>query len=212
MITRRKEEDDTIRQDAVTMASRRARWTLEFNTKTHLREAFLEFFDMPKMLAPLTKLLPEPEKVHRRLYDGERRPNEWPDVFTIRAELENFNHRVSILCQLRDSVTPALSNVFKIEMVCLVKSKTDFFENSRNLRILVKNIIFLPKHFFRLKCCPLSWKFKTEKQFRIHALISLLQRFKNVLLKIVHHIMQIPITKCSIKSLFFLKKKKVVKP
>ena len=29
-----------------------------------------EFFDMPKILKPLTKLLPEPEKVHRRPYDG----------------------------------------------------------------------------------------------------------------------------------------------
>ena len=48
MITRRK--DDTIRQDAFKMASRRARWTHAFNTKTHLREAFLEFFDMPKIL------------------------------------------------------------------------------------------------------------------------------------------------------------------
>ena len=42
----------------------------EFNTKTHIRYAFREFFDMPKILAPLTKLLPEPEKVHRRPYDG----------------------------------------------------------------------------------------------------------------------------------------------
>ena len=48
---RRKDEDDTIRQDAFTMTSRMARWTHEFNTKTHLREAFGEFFDMPKILA-----------------------------------------------------------------------------------------------------------------------------------------------------------------
>ena len=96
------------RRDAFTMASRRARWTHEFNTKTHLREAFREFFYMPKILAPLTKLLPEPKKVHRRLYDGLRCPHEWPDVFTIRAEYENFYHCVFILCQLRDSVTPAL--------------------------------------------------------------------------------------------------------
>ena len=63
-----------------------------------------------KDFAPLTKLLPEPEKVHRRPYDGLRCPHEWPDVFTIRAECENFYHRVSILCQLRDSVTPALQS------------------------------------------------------------------------------------------------------
>ena len=51
--------------------------------------------------------LPEPEKVHGRPCDGLRCPHEWPDVFTIRTECENFYHRVSILCQLRDSVTPA---------------------------------------------------------------------------------------------------------
>ena len=47
-------------------------------------------------------------KLNRRQYDGLRCPHEWPDVFTIRAECENFYHRVSISCQLRDSVTPAL--------------------------------------------------------------------------------------------------------
>ena len=59
-----------------------------------------------KDFARLTKLLPEPEKIHRRPYVGLRCPQEWPDVFTIRAECENFFHRVSIFCQLRDSVTP----------------------------------------------------------------------------------------------------------
>ena len=49
-IIRRKDEEDTIRQDSFTMASQRARWTHEFNTKTHLREAFRNFFDMPKIL------------------------------------------------------------------------------------------------------------------------------------------------------------------
>ena len=58
----------------------------EFNMNPRLREAFREFFDMPKILAPLTKFLLEPEKVHRRPYDGLNCPHEWPDVFTIRAE------------------------------------------------------------------------------------------------------------------------------
>ena len=66
------------------------------------------FFYMPKTLAPLTKLLPEPEKVHQRPYDGLRCPHKWPNVFTIRAEFENFYYCVSILCQLWDSVMPAL--------------------------------------------------------------------------------------------------------
>ena len=67
------------------------------NTKTHLRETFHELFDMPKILATRTKLLPELEKVQRRPYDGLRCPQELPDVFTIGAEFENFYHRVSIL-------------------------------------------------------------------------------------------------------------------
>ena len=69
--------------------------------------------DRPMILAPLTKLRPEPEKVHRRPYDGLRCPHEWPDVFTIRAEFENFYHRVSILCLLRDSVTPAMLEYYE---------------------------------------------------------------------------------------------------
>ena len=106
MITRTY-EDDTIGQAAysMVMASRRARWTHELNTKNNLREVYREFFDMPKILAPLTKLLPEPEKVHRRPDDSLRCPHEWPDGFTIRAEFENNYHRVSILCQLREYVT-----------------------------------------------------------------------------------------------------------
>ena len=49
-----------------------------------------------------------PEKLHWWLYDGLRCIHELPDVFTIRAQSENFLHRVSILAQLRDSATPAL--------------------------------------------------------------------------------------------------------
>ena len=69
---------------------------------------FLTCQKKKKDFAPLTKLLPAPEKVDRRPYDGLRCPHEWPDVFTIRAECEKFYHRVSFLCQLWDSVTPAL--------------------------------------------------------------------------------------------------------
>ncbi len=89
------------------MALRRAKWTHEFNTKMNLRKVF---FGMPKILPPLTKLLPKPEKLHRRSYDGLRCPHEWPDVFTIRAEFEDFLYRVSIWCQIRDSLTPASPN------------------------------------------------------------------------------------------------------
>ena len=55
---------------------------------------------------------------------------------------------------------------------------------------------------------------KTENRIRIHARVCFLQRFKNVLLKIFHQTMRIPITKRSIydfivSSFFFFE---VVKP
>ena len=43
MITRREDEDDTMWQDAITMAIWRVRWTHESNTKTHHRVVFGEF-------------------------------------------------------------------------------------------------------------------------------------------------------------------------
>ena len=108
MITRGKDEDDTICHDAHTMALRRANRTHEFNTIMNLRKVFGHFFGMPKILPSLTKLLPKPEKLNRWSYDGFRCPHEWPDVYTIRPEFEHFHNRVSIWCQVRDSVTPAL--------------------------------------------------------------------------------------------------------
>ena len=42
------------------------------------------------------------------LANGLRCTREWPDVFTIRAEFENLPDRVSIFCQLRESVTPSI--------------------------------------------------------------------------------------------------------
>ena len=108
MITRGKDEDDTICHDAHTMALRRANRTHEFNTIMNLRKVFGHFFGIPKILPSLTKLLPKPEKLNRWSYDGFRCPHEWPDVYTIRPEFEHFHNRVSIWCQVRDSVTPAL--------------------------------------------------------------------------------------------------------
>ena len=72
-----------------------------------LREAFRQFFGMPKILPPLMKLLPEPEKIHRPSDDGLRCFHEWLDVFTIGAEFESFLYRDSIWFQYRDSVTAA---------------------------------------------------------------------------------------------------------
>ena len=101
------DEDDMIWRDALTSALQRATWTHKFNTKMNLRKVSRQFVGMPKMLPALTKLLPEPEKLHRRSYDGLRCPHEWPNVVTIRAEFEHFLYRVSIWCQFRDSVTGA---------------------------------------------------------------------------------------------------------
>jgi hypothetical protein len=87
-----------------------SRWPYEGqngHTKMYLRKVLRQFFGMPKILQPLTKLLPEPEKLHRRSYDALRCSHEWPDGFPIRAEFEHFLYRVFIWCQFRDSVTPA---------------------------------------------------------------------------------------------------------
>ncbi|KAG1687906.1 Lachesin [Nymphon striatum] len=43
--------------------------------------------------AGITMLLPEPEELYRRSYDGLRCPHEWSDVFTIRAEFEHVLYR-----------------------------------------------------------------------------------------------------------------------
>ena len=37
-------------------------------------------------------------KISRWTYDGQRCTHEWPDVFTITAEIETFHNRVSIAC------------------------------------------------------------------------------------------------------------------
>ena len=120
MITRGKDEDDTICHDAHTMALRRANRTHEFNTIMNLRKVFGHFFGMPKILPSLTKLLPKPEKLNRWSYDGFRCPHEWPDVYTIRPEFEHFHNRVSIWCQVIDSVTPALSKMHRWFLVCCI--------------------------------------------------------------------------------------------
>ena len=70
----KKDQDDTIRLDDLT----KGKMESQIQYETHLREAFRDFSDMPKILAPLTKLLPEPEKGHRRPYDVLKRPHEWP--------------------------------------------------------------------------------------------------------------------------------------
>ena len=108
MITRRKNERNTTMQDAIWMATRKAKWTHEFNTKMNLREYLRQFFGMPKILNPHTKLLPKLGKLCRRSNEGWRCAHEWSDAYTITPEFEYFYNRVSICCQNRDSVRPAL--------------------------------------------------------------------------------------------------------
>ena len=81
--------------------------------------------DARVLTTPLTKLMPEPVKVHRRPYDGLRCSLEWRDVFTNRAECENFCHRVSSCVNFRDSVTPSLA---------IIWSPVDFLRLRQQLR------------------------------------------------------------------------------
>ena len=105
---REKKSHDTIWKDALMMALWRTKWTHELNMKMNLRKVVWKFCGMPKILSLHTKFLLDPEKLHTWSNDGLRCPNEWPDVFTIRAEFEHFHYRVTICCQFRDSLMPAL--------------------------------------------------------------------------------------------------------
>ena len=90
------------------MATRWTRRTHEVHAKVQLPKDLRQFFDMPKILWRLPKLLPNPKRLSRRTHDGLGCIPEWPDVFTIIPDVANFLHRVSIGSQNRDSVTPAL--------------------------------------------------------------------------------------------------------
>ena len=112
MTTRSKDDGYTNPQDVHTMVSRWPHGGWEGHTKSsrrsmHLREDLRQFFDMPKILWTLPKLLPNPKKLSPRSHDGLGCSPEWPDVFTIIPDVANFLHRVSIGSQHRDSVTPA---------------------------------------------------------------------------------------------------------
>ena len=82
--------------DGLTMATRWPRRTHEVHTTMHLREDLRQFFDMPKILWTLPKLLPNPKKLSQRSHDGLGCSTEWPDVFTIIPDVANFLNRVSI--------------------------------------------------------------------------------------------------------------------
>ena len=111
MTTRSKDDGYTNPQDVHTMATRWTRRTHEVYTKLHLREDLRQFFDMPKILWALPKLLPNPKNLSRRSHDGLGCSPEWPDVFTIIPDVAIFLHRVSIGSQNRDSVTPAIETI-----------------------------------------------------------------------------------------------------
>ena len=76
MITRSNYEDDTILQDALMMALRRATWTHEYNMKMNLRAIFWHAKDF----AIAHEVAAGAWKVHRRSYDCFRCPHEWPDM------------------------------------------------------------------------------------------------------------------------------------
>ena len=57
--------------------------------------------------------------------DAWRCRHEWLDVITITPEIEHFHFRVSILCQVRDSVTGAIPKSFDyIKGFCMKVFKT----------------------------------------------------------------------------------------
>ena len=99
MTTRSKDDGYTNQQDVYTMDLRwphGGREGHEVHTMMHLREDLRQFFDMPKILWTLPKLLPNPKKLGRWSHDGLGCSPEWPDVFTIIPDVANFLHRVSI--------------------------------------------------------------------------------------------------------------------
>ena len=94
------------------MASRRsydeADWAdIRYQHELLFRNTIGNFFDMPKIFRPLTMLLTMPYKLSQMSYDGKKCTHEWCDIVTIRTEFDFVLIRVSILCQYRDSVTPA---------------------------------------------------------------------------------------------------------
>jgi hypothetical protein len=62
MLTRRKNERNTITQDAIWMATRKAKWTHEFNTKMNLREYLRQFFWHAKDFEPTHEVPAEARK------------------------------------------------------------------------------------------------------------------------------------------------------
>ena len=112
MTTRSKDGGNTNQQDVHTMVSRYPHDGREGHTKSTrsctFGKTFGNFFNMPKILWTLPKLLPNPKNLSRRSHDGLGCSPEWHDVFTIIPDVANFLHRVSIASQHRDSVTPAL--------------------------------------------------------------------------------------------------------
>ena len=150
---------------------------------------------MQNILASLTKLLLEPEKVHRRPYDDLRCPHEWPDVFTIRAKFENFYQRVSILCQPRDSVTPALipyiapftdiNGLFTaVPEIMISESKWSFLYNGASLCL---RSIYRLKHIIEVTCLngqPASAGRYMTLMLRRTPIVNILQRIQKRFWKI----------------------------
>ena len=76
----------------------------------YLRQLLWEFFGMPKILTPLTELVPMEQEIYRRSYDGLRCSQEWLGIFTTTPEFEDFLNRMSICGQFWDSLRLLLPN------------------------------------------------------------------------------------------------------
>jgi len=97
MITRSKNEVNTMVQDGLTTVLRWGRLGIRYQHELLFRNTIGNFFDMPKIFWPLTMLLAKPYKLSQRSYDGTKCSHEYRDSVTIRTEFDFVLIRVSIL-------------------------------------------------------------------------------------------------------------------
>ena len=94
MTTRQKYDVVPMSYDGLTMALRRPRCTRELNTKLNHRVSFLYFWHVKDFGAARDGDADGLKSLPMDI----RCTHEWPDVFTIPAEIETFHNRVSIAC------------------------------------------------------------------------------------------------------------------
>ena len=104
----------TMVQDGITTELRGADWAYDICTNCYFAIPSGILFLNAKDFRPLTMLLTKPDKPSQRSYNDTHCSHEWRDIVTIRTEFVFVLIRVSILCQYRDSVTPAYRGKYKV--------------------------------------------------------------------------------------------------